>query len=151
MPNMLYRCTKCGATFENYDEASQCENKHQMPTVVEEYNLRSEDEQAIKMYRDIVTFNTGWAFPNAIVASVPVVDEHGLQIKDEHGVPVKEYAVYYYDYKLRGCSKPILDSLYAREVEWLKKWGEYIESPEVAQEDCPGEEVGITEEVDETC
>lgn len=89
----IYVCEKCGAQFDNWDDAARCEESHRSVEVIDWCHLGK--ETASNLLAEAYQYKRGQALPSVITVRYPVFDEESRYNKmDEHGHFLHEAAMY---------------------------------------------------------
>ena len=89
----FYVCERCGAQFDNWDDAYRCEHSHLSVEVINRCNLAEADDDLMEI---VVNYNPGCPLPSTIAVMYQVVDPDTGELLSENGIPVFRSAVYFY-------------------------------------------------------
>lgn len=89
----IYVCEKCGAQYEDWGEASRCEDSHRSVEAIEYSHLDQENADGI--LSEAYSYKTGQQLPSVITIRYQVYDEdNGRSKRDENGYPIHASAMY---------------------------------------------------------
>ncbi len=121
----LYQCERCGRTFENYDEAKECEKSH-LDMYVGYHEFGSEMAQFTK-------WNEGDTLPRELVLATEVPRGHE---SDEE--PACDFGVYEFKRRLRQSELELVKSEHAARNAKEREWYEKFKIEKAAKDEAEG-------------
>lgn len=126
----IYVCEKCGAQFEDWTEAVQCEDSHRRVEVIEPCDLNEAESDSL--LNESLAYRQGRALPDMIPVKFHAHNEDGSYATDENGQYIYESA-FYALVRPSNAQKELLERLdasmatrrkhdYEESERWRKEW-----------------------------